>query len=116
MIAAAFFLLFIYVELRIARRPIMPLSLLQKRNSLCIGLIASLVAVVNFNMVYHLGMLFEIVFQQSVSLAGAHLLPNSVRRFTTEPGDLVLTMRMIVDLPDDLWPGSRIPHQANKPL
>lgn len=74
----AFFLVFTYVELRVARNPIMPLYLLTKRTSLCIGLIAGLVAVVNFNMVYHLGMLFEIVFQQPVSRAGAHLLPNAV--------------------------------------
>lgn len=61
-----------------SQNPIMPLSLLTKRTSLYIGLIAGLVAMVNFNMVYHLGMLFEIVFQQPVSKAGAHLLPNAV--------------------------------------
>lgn len=77
-IAVLIFLLFAYIELRIARHPILPLYLLKQRNSLCIGLIAGLVAIVNFNMVYHLSMLFEITFQQSVSLAGAHLLPNSV--------------------------------------
>ncbi|KAJ9127742.1 hypothetical protein QFC24_000025 [Naganishia onofrii] len=76
--AILFFLLFIYIELRIAYKPIMPLALLQRRTTLCIGLIAGLVAIVNFNMVYHLGMLFEIVFQQPVSQAGAHLLPNSI--------------------------------------
>ncbi|KAJ9108706.1 hypothetical protein QFC21_000026 [Naganishia friedmannii] len=73
-----FFLLFVYIELRVAHKPIMPLALLQRRTTLCIGLIAGLVAIVNFNMVYHLGMLFEIVFQQPVSRAGAHLLPNSI--------------------------------------
>ncbi|KAJ9104745.1 hypothetical protein QFC19_003886 [Naganishia cerealis] len=77
-VAVVFFLVFIYVELRVAYKPIMPLALLRRRSSLCIGLIAGLVAVVNFNMVYHLGMLFEIVFQQPVSRAGAHLLPNSI--------------------------------------
>ncbi|GHJ89949.1 hypothetical protein NliqN6_6351 [Naganishia liquefaciens] len=77
-IAAFSFLVFIYVELRIAHRPILPLYLLKQRNSLCIGLIAGMVAIVNFNMVYHLSMLFEIAFQQTVSLAGAHLLPNSI--------------------------------------
>jgi hypothetical protein len=80
--AILFFLLFIYIELRIAHKPIMPLALLQRRTTLCIGLIAGLVAIVNFNMVYHLGMLFEIVFQQPVSQAGAHLLPNSVSHTT----------------------------------
>ena len=82
-IAVLVFLLFVYIELRIARHPILPLYLLKQRNSLCIGLIAGLVAIVNFNMVYHLPMLFEITFQQPVSLAGAHLLPNSV-----SPSDL----------------------------
>ncbi|KAJ9125074.1 hypothetical protein QFC22_000027 [Naganishia vaughanmartiniae] len=83
--AIIFFLLFIYIELRIAHKPIMPLALLQRRTTLCIGLIAGLVAIVNFNMVYHLGMLFEIVFQQPVSRAGAHLLPNSICLVFTGP-------------------------------
>jgi hypothetical protein len=48
------FLLFIFVELRVAARPVLPLSLLSKRTPLCVGIITGVIAIVNFNMVYHL--------------------------------------------------------------
>ncbi|WVQ83412.1 hypothetical protein IAT38_005553 [Cryptococcus sp. DSM 104549] len=73
-----FFLLFVYVELRVASKPVLPLSLLRRRTPLCVGIIAMVIAIVNFNMIYHLPMIFEIVFQQGLSKAGAHLLPNSI--------------------------------------
>lgn len=49
-----FFVAFIYVELKVAVKPVLPLSLLQRRTPLCVGVIAALVAIVNFNMMYHL--------------------------------------------------------------
>jgi hypothetical protein len=49
-----FFLLFIYVELKVAARPVLPLSLLSRRTPLCVGIIAGVIAIVNFNMLYHL--------------------------------------------------------------
>ncbi|WWC85698.1 uncharacterized protein L201_000564 [Kwoniella dendrophila CBS 6074] len=80
-----FFLLFIYVELKIAERPVLPLSLLKQRTPLCVGIIAGVIAVVNFNMTYHLPMMFEIVFQQPLAVAGAHLLPNSIAMSISAP-------------------------------
>ncbi|OWT36191.1 integral membrane protein [Cryptococcus neoformans] len=73
-----FFLIFVFVELKVASKPVLPLSLLTRRTPLCVGIIAGVIAIVNFNMIYHLPMVFEIVFQQPISIAGAHLLPNSV--------------------------------------
>lgn len=76
--AAAFFLVFIVVELRYARFPVLPLTLLRRRVPLCVGIISGVIAIVNFNMIYHLPMVFEIVLRQPLSVAGAHLLPNSI--------------------------------------
>jgi len=49
-----FFALFIYVELKVASKPVLPLSLLSRRTPLCVGIIAGVIAIVNFNMLYHL--------------------------------------------------------------
>jgi hypothetical protein len=49
-----FFLLFILVELKMAVRPVLPLSMLSRRTPLCVGIIAGGIAIVNFNMLYHL--------------------------------------------------------------
>lgn len=76
--SAVFFAVFILVELRFARFPVLPLTLLRRRVPLCIGIISGLIAIVNFNMLYHLPMVFEIVLGQSLSAAGSHLLPNSI--------------------------------------
>jgi hypothetical protein len=49
-----FFIAFVYVELRVALMPVLPLSLLTRRTPLCVGIIAGVIAIVNFNMIYHL--------------------------------------------------------------
>jgi cell division protein FtsW (lipid II flippase) len=79
------FLLFIYVELCVAVKPVLPLSLLRSRTPLCVGIIAGVIAIVNFNMLYHLPAIYEIVFQQPLSVAGAHLLPNSIAMTLSAP-------------------------------
>ncbi|ODN76598.1 hypothetical protein L202_05255 [Cryptococcus amylolentus CBS 6039] len=84
-ICPLFFLIFIFVELKVASKPVLPLSLLSRRTPLCVGIIASAIAVVNYNQMYHLPMVFEIVFKQPVSLAGAHLLPNSLAMTISAP-------------------------------
>lgn len=76
--SVAFFAVFIVVELRYARFPVLPLTLLRRRVPLCVGIISGVIAIVNFNMLYHLPMVFEIVLGQALSAAGAHLLPNSI--------------------------------------
>lgn len=110
-----FFVIFVFVELKVASKPVLPLTLLTRRTPLCVGIIAGVIAIVNFNMIYHLpyvlptflssssalalalvinpflltdlshSMVFEIVFQQPVSVAGAHLLPNSVAMTISAP-------------------------------
>lgn len=77
-VSAFFFAVFVYVELRVARYPVLPLTLLKRRVPLCIGIISGVIAIVNFNMMYHLPMVFEIVFGQSLTEAGAHMIPNSI--------------------------------------
>lgn len=47
-----FFVAFVYVEIYVAKEPVLPLELLKKRTALCVGIISGLVAVVNFTMVY----------------------------------------------------------------
>ncbi|WVW79815.1 hypothetical protein I302_101785 [Kwoniella bestiolae CBS 10118] len=84
-LAPVFFVAFVYVELKVAKRPVLPLSLLKRRTPLCVGIIAGVIAVVNFNMTYHLPMVFEIVFQQPLAVAGAHLLPNSIAMSVSAP-------------------------------
>ncbi|WRT65299.1 uncharacterized protein IL334_002242 [Kwoniella shivajii] len=84
-LSPVFFGAFIYVELKIAKRPVLPLSLLKRRTPLCVGIIAGVIAIVNFNMTYHLPMVFEIVFQQPLAVAGAHLLPNSIAMSVSAP-------------------------------
>ena len=79
------FVLFVYVELRLAFKPVLPLSLLSSRTPLCVGIIAGVIAIVNFNMLYHLPTIYEIVYRQPLSLAGAHLLPNSVAMTLSAP-------------------------------
>ena len=49
-----FFLLFIFVELKVAVRPVLPLSMLSRKTPMCVGIISGVVAIVNFNMLYHL--------------------------------------------------------------
>lgn len=84
-IAPMAFCSFIYVELYLAAKPVLPLSLLRSRTPLCVGVIAGVIAIVNFNMLYHLPTIHEIVFRQPLSLAGAHLLPNSVAMTVSAP-------------------------------
>ncbi|KLT43769.1 MFS general substrate transporter [Cutaneotrichosporon oleaginosum] len=88
-----FFVAFIVVETRIAKRPVLPLSLLKQRTALCVGIIAGVIAIVNFNMLYHLPMVFEIVFGESLSQAGAHILPNSVAMTLSAPVMGILVKR-----------------------
>ncbi|KAM0747021.1 multidrug resistance protein fnx1 [Meredithblackwellia eburnea MCA 4105] len=73
----AFFILFVYIEIWVAKAPVLPLELLKKRTGFCVGLIAGLIAIVNFTMVYLVPTLYEIVFKQDLSEAGLHLVPNS---------------------------------------
>lgn len=49
-----FFVAFLYVELRVARKPVLPLALLKQRTALCVGIISGVIAIVNFNMMFHL--------------------------------------------------------------
>ncbi|RSH92085.1 hypothetical protein EHS25_008497 [Saitozyma podzolica] len=80
-----FFVAFVYVELRVAAKPVLPLSLLSRRTPLCVGIIAGAIAIVNFNMIYHLPMVFDIVFEQDLAVAGSHLLVNSVAMTVSAP-------------------------------
>jgi MFS family permease len=52
--SVGFFAAFILVELCFAKRPVLPLALLRQRTALCVGIIAGVIAIVNFNMLYHL--------------------------------------------------------------
>ncbi|BEJ10681.1 hypothetical protein CspHIS471_0101030 [Cutaneotrichosporon sp. HIS471] len=83
--SVTFFAAFMVIELRLTRRPVLPLTLLRQRTALSVGIIAGVIAIVNFNMLYHLPMVFEIVFDESLSRAGAHVLPNSAAMTLSAP-------------------------------
>ena len=71
-------LLFILVEHRFAIQPILPLSLLARRTPLGVGLSNFFMTLSQFSLLYNVPLYFATVHGDSSSVAGAHLLPNSV--------------------------------------
>lgn len=69
---------FIFVETRVAREPILPMSLLLQRTPAAVGLSNFFVSVHGFSMLYNVPLYFEAVRLSSSTDAGLHLLPNSI--------------------------------------
>ncbi|KAM0756120.1 MFS general substrate transporter [Meredithblackwellia eburnea MCA 4105] len=80
-----FFLSFIFIELKIAAEPVLPIELLKNRTACLVGIIAGFVAIVNFSMTYLVPTLYEICFQQGMAEAGLHMLPNAVAMIIGAP-------------------------------
>ncbi|KAG9225692.1 hypothetical protein CCMSSC00406_0007549 [Pleurotus cornucopiae] len=73
-----FLLAFFLIEAYLAIEPILPIYLLSHRVPVLVGTSSALVAVCNLSVSYHFPMFFQTVMGTSASVAGLHLLPNSV--------------------------------------
>ncbi|PFH53531.1 hypothetical protein AMATHDRAFT_1185 [Amanita thiersii Skay4041] len=73
-----FFVLFLLVELFVSPEPVLAPSLLRQKVPLLVGTSNVLVAMCNFAIMYFLPMYFQTVMLTSASIAGLHLLPNSI--------------------------------------
>ncbi|KAH7335239.1 MFS general substrate transporter [Rhizoctonia solani] len=69
---------FLVIELKLAYEPMLAPSLLRESVPVIIGYSNALVSMCNFAIMYFFPMWFETVQLQSASVAGAHLLPNSL--------------------------------------
>ncbi|KDQ19065.1 hypothetical protein BOTBODRAFT_126929 [Botryobasidium botryosum FD-172 SS1] len=77
-VAGTFFLLFLAVEFRLAREPVLAPQLLGQRIPTLVGISNMLVAFSNFSVTYSYPLWFQTVQLSSTATAGLHLLPNSV--------------------------------------
>ncbi|WVR05157.1 hypothetical protein IAU60_002169 [Kwoniella sp. DSM 27419] len=71
-------LAFILVEGYYAPEPILPLGLLTRRTPLAVALSSFLMVTGQFSVLYNIPLFFTVVQEKSSSVAGAHLLPNSI--------------------------------------
>ncbi|KAJ7784551.1 MFS general substrate transporter [Mycena metata] len=70
--------LFLVVELKFAREPILPLGMLKRRTPFFVALNNFLIAVLSFSIVYNTPLYFTAARLRSSTNAGAHLIPYSV--------------------------------------
>ncbi|KAG8217158.1 major facilitator superfamily domain-containing protein [Butyriboletus roseoflavus] len=77
-LASAFFVAFLVVELLVAPEPVLAPFLLKQRVPVLVGASNFLVALCNFSVMYFYPTWFQTVALTSASVAGLHLLPNSI--------------------------------------
>ncbi|TDL18944.1 MFS general substrate transporter [Rickenella mellea] len=77
-ISGAFSVAFVIVELYVAPEPVLAPFLLQQKIPVLVGLNNFLVATCNFAVMYFFPMWFETVALTNASIAGLHLMPNSL--------------------------------------
>ncbi|OCF33929.1 multidrug resistance protein fnx1 [Kwoniella heveanensis CBS 569] len=77
-LSAGLFVLFLVVELKWAAEPVMPFELLNRRTAASVAINNFAISVSNFALLYSIPLYFTVVRQMSSSLAGAHLMPNSI--------------------------------------
>ncbi|KAK7437119.1 hypothetical protein VKT23_018743 [Stygiomarasmius scandens] len=76
--AVCFFILFVIVELYVAPEPVLAPFLLRQKIPVLVGISNFLVAMCNFAITYFFPMWFQTVMLTSASIAGLHILPNSI--------------------------------------
>ena len=69
---------FFYAEARIARNPILPLRLITQRSGAAVAFANFCLSIVSFGTLYHFPLYFQAVKLETPSLAGLHLIPNSI--------------------------------------
>ncbi|KAH7890146.1 major facilitator superfamily domain-containing protein [Phlebopus sp. FC_14] len=77
-LAGLFLTVFLLVELLLAPEPVLAPSLLKQKVPVLVGASNFLVALCNFSVMYFFPMWFQTVALTSASIAGLHLLPNSI--------------------------------------
>ncbi|WVQ78349.1 hypothetical protein IAT38_000434 [Cryptococcus sp. DSM 104549] len=70
--------LFLLVEQYYAPEPILPLKLLTRRTPVAIAISSFTMVTTQFSVLYNIPLFFTIVQLRTSSVAGAHLLPNSI--------------------------------------
>jgi len=81
-LSVAFMILFIVVEIFVAREPVLAPFLLKQKIPVLVGISNFLVAICNFSIQYFFPMWFQTVQLSSASTAGLHIAPNSVSMST----------------------------------
>lgn len=69
---------FVWVETRFARAPILPIELVLTRTGASVGIANLFLSIVTHSTIYNYPLYFQAVRLQSNSLAGLHLVPNSI--------------------------------------
>ncbi|GAC99434.1 major facilitator super [Pseudozyma hubeiensis SY62] len=69
---------FFYAEAKIARTPILPLRLITQRSGAAVAFANFCLSVVSFGTLYHFPLYFQAVKLETPSMAGLHLIPNSI--------------------------------------
>ncbi|SPO21292.1 related to VBA1 - Vacuolar Basic Amino acid transporter [Ustilago trichophora] len=69
---------FFYAEAKIARNPILPLRLITQRSGAAVAFANFCLSIVSFGTLYHFPLYFQAVKLETPSLAGLHLIPNSI--------------------------------------
>ncbi|KIL68454.1 hypothetical protein M378DRAFT_99969 [Amanita muscaria Koide BX008] len=77
-LAIIFSILFLIVELFVASQPVLPPVLLREKVPVLVGMSNFLVSMCNFSVIYFFPLWFQTVMLTSASVAGLHLLPNSI--------------------------------------
>lgn len=77
-IGAISFVLFIYVELRVAREPILPVELLRQQTPIAVAINNFIISVLSFGTMYSVPLFYQAVRLMSATEAGQHMVPNSV--------------------------------------
>ncbi|KAF9060230.1 MFS general substrate transporter [Rhodocollybia butyracea] len=77
-LSIVFFILFVLVELYVAPEPVLAPFLLKQRIPVLVGMSNFLVSITNFTITYFFPMWFQTVMLTNASIAGLHILPNSL--------------------------------------
>ncbi|KIO26806.1 hypothetical protein M407DRAFT_234054 [Tulasnella calospora MUT 4182] len=75
---AVSFIVFIWVELFVAAEPVLAPNLLVQRTPVLVGVSNMIVSICNFSVQFYVPMWFETVQRTSVTVAGLHIMPNSI--------------------------------------
>ncbi|TXT04389.1 hypothetical protein VHUM_04156 [Vanrija humicola] len=76
--SAVLLVAFLYVELRVAKEPVLPVELLTRRTPVAIAINNFVISFLTFALMYSVPLYFTAVRLMSSEDAGAHLIPNSV--------------------------------------
>lgn len=77
-ISAVSFVLFVFVELKVAREPILPVELLTQRTPVAVAINNFVISILSFGVMYSVPLFFQAVRLMSATEAGQHMVPNSV--------------------------------------